>query len=289
MAAPTSRAVPVARNEPRTRTTLVLEAIALHHQIAVLERSRTRRPCFRRIDRLFWILRSRWWPQGRESLLIVQPETVLRWRCSGWLALWRYRSSGRWRGGRQRVSSEVRNLIRQTARENFLWGAPRIHGELRMLGFTVSQATVSRYLPAPSRRPTQSWRASCAIKLARLASIPRRGRADPRARMFGPIGPSSCDLRLRRLRRSVSGSGTALAANRLLRTLEESVCGPPSTSEQRCTECLGSPQDLLVSMKRAAIVCRSPLRCEAHRLKVGPHRDRDHTRLRMLLFAWIGF
>jgi hypothetical protein len=41
---------------------------------------------------------------------------------------------------------------------NFLWGAPRIHGELLKLGFTVSQTTVSRYLPAPSRRPTQSWR-----------------------------------------------------------------------------------------------------------------------------------
>jgi len=104
MATPTSRAVPVARSEPRTRTALVLEAIALRHQITVMERSRTRRPCFRRIDRLFWILLSRWWSQWRESLLIVQPETVLRWRRSGWLALWRYRSSGRWRGGRPRVS-----------------------------------------------------------------------------------------------------------------------------------------------------------------------------------------
>src|SRR5713226_6937998 len=158
MATPTSRAVPVARSGPRTRSALVLEAIALRHQIAVLERSVTRRPCFRRIDRLFWILLSRWWPQWRESLLIVQPETVLRWRRSGWLALWRYRSSGRWRGGRPRVSGEVRNLIRQMGRENFLWGAPRIHGELLMLGYTVSQATVSRYLPAPGRRPTQSWR-----------------------------------------------------------------------------------------------------------------------------------
>ena len=62
MATPTSGAVPVARGEPRTRTTLLLEAIALRHQIALLERSRTRRPYFRRIDRLFWILLSRWWP-----------------------------------------------------------------------------------------------------------------------------------------------------------------------------------------------------------------------------------
>jgi putative transposase len=151
MATPTSRAGLVARTEPRTSTALLLEAIALRHQIAVLERSRTRRPYFRRIDRLFWILLSRWWPQWRESLMIVQPETVLRWRRNGWLAFWRYRSSGRWRGGRPRIFGEVRNLIRQMALENFLWGAPRIHGELLMLGYTVSQATVSRYLPATSQ------------------------------------------------------------------------------------------------------------------------------------------
>jgi hypothetical protein len=54
----------------------VLESIALRHQIAVLERSRTRRPCFRFWDRLFWILFSHWWPQWRDSLVIVQPQTV---------------------------------------------------------------------------------------------------------------------------------------------------------------------------------------------------------------------
>src|SRR5271169_5686173 len=158
MAVLTSEAVSVARSESRTRTALLLEEIALRHQIAVLKRSRTRRPCFRRFDRLFWILLSRWWPQWRESLVIVQAETVLRWRRIGWSALWRYRSRGRWRGGRPRVSGEIRDLIARMARENFLWGAPRIHGELLMLGFSVSQATVSRYLPAPSRRPRQSWR-----------------------------------------------------------------------------------------------------------------------------------
>ena len=87
--------------------------------------SGTRRPCFRPWDRLFWILFSRWWPQWRDSLIIVQPETVLRWRRDGWLALWRYRSRGRWRGGRPRVSREVRDLIVRMARDNFLWGAPR--------------------------------------------------------------------------------------------------------------------------------------------------------------------
>jgi putative transposase len=201
MARPTSGAVPVARSKPRTRTALLLESIALRHQIAVLERSRTSRPCFRRIDRLLWILLSFWWPQWLESLVIVQPETVWRWRRNGWSAIWRYRSRGHWRGGRPRVSSEVRHLITRIARENFLWGAPRIHGELLMLGFSVSQATVSRYLPAPSRRPTQSWRLFFAIKPVRSASIPRSGRGFTRTSMVSPIGPSSWDPRLRRLLR----------------------------------------------------------------------------------------
>src|SRR5216683_5052812 len=143
---------------PQRRTALVLELIALRHQIAVLERNRTRRPCFHRSDRLLWILLSRWWRGWRDSLVIVQPETVLRWRRNGWSAIWKYRSRGRWRGGRPKLSSEVRHLIVRMARENFLWGAPRIHGELLMLGFSVSQATVSRYLPALGRRPTQSCR-----------------------------------------------------------------------------------------------------------------------------------
>ena len=84
----------------------------MRHQIAVLERSRTLRPYFCRIDRLFWIVLSRWWQSWRESLMIVQPETVLRWRHNACLALWRYRSSGssgRWRGGRPRISSELRD------------------------------------------------------------------------------------------------------------------------------------------------------------------------------------
>ena len=68
------------------------------------------------------------------------------------------RSCGRWRGGRPRISSEVRALIVRMSQENFLWGAPQIHGELLKLGFDVSQATVSRYMPRRSYPPSQSWR-----------------------------------------------------------------------------------------------------------------------------------
>ena len=55
-------------------------------------------------------------------------------------------------------TSEIRTLIARMDQENFLWGAPRIHGELFKLGFKVSQATVSRYMPRRSHPPSQSWR-----------------------------------------------------------------------------------------------------------------------------------
>lgn len=78
MAMPGKRAVPVAARQLRTRTALVLELTALHHQIAVLERNRTCRPYFSRSDPLLWILLSHWWRGWRDSLMILQPETVLR-------------------------------------------------------------------------------------------------------------------------------------------------------------------------------------------------------------------
>ena len=163
----TSETAATSIDESRSGVELVVEMIALRHQIAAPKRCGTRRPCFRRWDRLFWILLSRWWPRWREALTIVQPETVLRWRRTGWSGLWQYRSRGRWQGGRPRISREVRGLIVRMARENFLWGVPRIHGELRMLGFKVSQATVSRYMPKSDRRPGQSWRTF--IRLQALA------------------------------------------------------------------------------------------------------------------------
>lgn len=69
-----AEATSISPGEPRSRIELLLEMIALHHQIAVLRRSGTRRPCFRLWDRLFWILLSWWWPRWRESLMIFQPE-----------------------------------------------------------------------------------------------------------------------------------------------------------------------------------------------------------------------
>jgi hypothetical protein len=60
-------------------------------------------------------------------------------------------------GGRNRIDPELKSLIVQIARENPLWGAPRIHGELLKLGFIISQATVSSYMPKKESRPGQNW------------------------------------------------------------------------------------------------------------------------------------
>ena len=88
----------------------------------------------------------------------MQPETVLRWRRQGLSFIWGNRSRGRWRGGPPRITREIRDLIAGMARDNFIWGAPRIHGELLKLGFSVSQATVSRYMPDPRWWRYLSWR-----------------------------------------------------------------------------------------------------------------------------------
>ena len=66
---------------------------------------------------------------------------------------------------------EIRTLIRRMARENPTWGAPRIHGELLKLGFEVSEATVSRYMPRRRKPPSQSWRSFLRNHVHDLVSI----------------------------------------------------------------------------------------------------------------------
>ena len=95
---------------PRQRRDLLLEFIALRHQLAVLQRTGTRRPCFRPSERLFWLFLSRWWANWQRSLIVVQPATVLRWRRLGLCSICLSGSCGHWRGGRPRINSEIRAL-----------------------------------------------------------------------------------------------------------------------------------------------------------------------------------
>jgi transposase InsO family protein len=89
-------------------------------------------------------------------LTIVRPETLVRWHRAGFRRFWRWKSNSR--GGRPRTEIELRALIRQMSRDIQLWGAPRIHGELLKLGFSVAQSTVAKYMVKRRGPPSQGWR-----------------------------------------------------------------------------------------------------------------------------------
>lgn len=148
---------------------LVLENIALRHQLRTLQRS-VKPPRRRTADRMFWVLLASTWRRWRSALVLVQPETVLRWHRE-WLRRRWGRRSGRNRAGRPPVDSDVRRLIAEMASANPLWGAPRIHGELRKLGIEISERTVSRLLARRSRPPSQTWRTFLANHAPDLASM----------------------------------------------------------------------------------------------------------------------
>ena len=126
----------------RERRDLALENLALRQQLAILKAKKAR-PRLTRADRLFWLFLSKHWADWRDSLHIVQPATVIRWHRQGFRYYWRWKSR---RCGRPCIERELQALIREMSRENPLWGAPRIHGELLKLGIEVSQATVSKYM-----------------------------------------------------------------------------------------------------------------------------------------------
>ena len=151
------------------RTALATENLALRQQLAVL-RQGVKRPRLRRRDRAFWVLLSRLWHGWRSVLVIVQPETVVRWHRQGWRLYWRWKS--RRRGpGRPRISAEIRDLIRQMSGENSTWGAPRILSELRLLGYDVAQSTVEEYMVRTKKPPSQSWHAFLDNHVRDLASV----------------------------------------------------------------------------------------------------------------------
>jgi putative transposase len=141
-----------------SRAEAALEILVLRQQLAALKRRRGR-VRVAAWDRLFWIWLSGWWRGWRRAVMVVRPETVVRWHRAGWRALWRMRSGGG--GGRPRVGQGVRDAIRRMAEENCGWGAPRIHGELARLGFRISERTVGRYLRElrTSGGSAREWRA----------------------------------------------------------------------------------------------------------------------------------
>jgi putative transposase len=140
-----------------SRAEVAAENLLLRQQLAVLLRPTRKRPRLRRCDKAFWVLARLLWRRWGHHLVVVRPETVVRWHRQGWRLFWRWRS--RPRLGRPRLSAEVRGLIAAMARDNPLWGSERIRGELLKLGIAVSRRSVQRYRRrGPARPPSQTWR-----------------------------------------------------------------------------------------------------------------------------------
>jgi hypothetical protein len=139
-----------AANLFRSRRQLEVENLFLRHQLTIALRRAPRRLRLHGSDRAVLVWLTRLWPSLIGLARVVQPDTILRWHRSGFRAYWRWKSRGQ--PGRPRVSRELRELIRQMSKDNPLWGAPRIHGELLKLGFEVAESTVSKGSRVGSRR-----------------------------------------------------------------------------------------------------------------------------------------
>lgn len=141
----------------KSRRRLEAENLLLRHQLNLaLKHVPARLRRLHGVDRgilagLVWL-----WPDLSRVVQVVKPETVLRWHRMGFRIYWRWKS--RKRAGRPKIDRGLRDLIRRMSKENPLWGASRIHGELLMLGFEIAQSTVSKYVVRGPKPPSQSWK-----------------------------------------------------------------------------------------------------------------------------------
>ena len=140
----------------RSRAALQLEILALRHQLGVLQRS-VKRPKLTRADRLLWAWLCAVWSDWQASVFIVKASTVIGWHRKGFRLFWAWKVR-HGKPGRPAVPKEVRQLIRTMSRQNPLWGAPRIHGELLKLGIDIGETSVSKYLVRRHKPPSQTWR-----------------------------------------------------------------------------------------------------------------------------------
>jgi putative transposase len=121
----------------RSRSELVAENALLHQQLLILRRQ-VKRPSINRTDRMLLVLLARLVRTWQQALLIVQPDTLLRWHRELFRLFWKRKSKTRTH--KPKVAAETIALIRQMATENRLWGAERIRGERAFAGHTGLQA-----------------------------------------------------------------------------------------------------------------------------------------------------
>ena len=139
------------------REDLILENLALRQQLLILHGKRPR-PRLGPFNKLFLVALRRLWRGWRKSLILVTPETVVRWHRTGFRVYWTWLSRTSRTAGRKALSKEMRELIFRMVAENPTWGAPRIHGELLKLGFDISERTVSHWVKRATRNPDPARR-----------------------------------------------------------------------------------------------------------------------------------
>ncbi|HUS07903.1 MAG TPA: hypothetical protein VMZ52_16490 [Bryobacteraceae bacterium] len=153
----------------RSRAALQLEILALRHQIGVLQRS-VKRPKLITVDPLLWAwlcsVRQDW----RCGVFIIKTSNVLGWHRKGFRLFWTWKIR-RGKPGRPTVPKDVRELIRTMSRENPLWGAPRIYGELLKLGIEIGETSVSKYMVRRCRHPSQAWKTFLHNHLKSMVSV----------------------------------------------------------------------------------------------------------------------
>ena len=153
----------------KSRRRLQAENLFLRHQLNIALRRALPRPRLRDGDRALLVWMARTCPGLLDLAQVVKPETILRWHRAGFKAFWRWKSRNR--AGRPKIDRGLRDLIQRMSRENPLWGAPRIHGELLMLGFDVAQSTVSKYMVRRRKPPSQCWKTFLLNHADAIASI----------------------------------------------------------------------------------------------------------------------
>src|SRR5258707_5340837 len=119
----------------------------LRQQLIVLRRKVRGRIQFTNGDRLLLIQLYRWFPSILKAVMIIRPETLVRWHRAGFRRYWRWKSRNP--GGRPRIDAGLRALIRQMSIENWLWGAPRVQANCS------GSALRSRSRPLPSTWPRE--------------------------------------------------------------------------------------------------------------------------------------
>ena len=150
-------------------TQLQLEIVFLRKQLEILTRT-SAKARLRPSDRFFFSTMTDVFGSWKETLMMIKPETVIRWHQQGFRLYWRWKR--RHRSGRPNIPQPQIDLIKQMANDNPLWGAPRIHGEMLKLGFDISESTVVRYMPRkPQRTTRQRWKTFLKNHSAEIISL----------------------------------------------------------------------------------------------------------------------